>query len=333
MQIGLKGETFITGPNSSGKSFLLRSLLIGSNFLPNVTPNWITSTFGEPAEMVRSSKESVYGEIEVGCVIDGSKYSRQQRVQKFHSFGFNYLANGAGIKPGEFPDQINKLNKSLHDIAFLSSDREFIPLRTNIFGASVLDPVAESFSQYVLHNYTKQRSKLTQVEEWMGKLDPGFKGLNPLAEGGFIEVSGERTIESEPVLIPMVSQGSGTSRALQIISLILFSPNETTIIIEEAELNLHPLAIEVLFDLFNYAVKNLKQQIIITTHSWDFILPALSDLGVTKTSRSGAHEKLDPDQFGLLEVSIDDYGTSTIRNQDFKGKYTDVRNHFKNLIG
>src|SRR5207249_6775335 len=142
----------------------------------------------------------------------------------------------------------------------------------------------------------------------------------------------ETQLADSPVDINVAYQGTGTQKALSTIAAVVFSPEGSTIIVEEPEIHLHPRSQEVLVDLFNLAVNEWGKQVIFTTHSWDMLLPFISDIG-DGSERGKTHLKADPKQFKLVtfardgdQVNIEDYD---LRNKDFMK----VRAYFKQLWG
>ena len=128
-------------------------------------------------------------------------------------------------------------------------------------------------------------------------------------------------------------QGSGIQNAATIICGLIFSPEESTIIIEEPENYLHPRSMEVIVDLINYVVNNLNKQVIITTHSMDIINDYISDIGLAK-ERSNEHEKINPGFFKLFAFyKKTGEGKIIEKNLQELGKYSDARSFFKELWG
>jgi len=95
-------------------------------------------------------------------------------------------------------------------------------------------------------------------------------------------------------------QGSGFQSAAAIISAVVFSPEGSTVIIEEPEAFLHPSSQEVIVDMMNDAVNNHAKQIIFSTHSCNILLPFFSDVGTDAAARSKEkHIAADPKKFSM----------------------------------
>jgi ABC-type cobalamin/Fe3+-siderophores transport system ATPase subunit len=95
-------------------------------------------------------------------------------------------------------------------------------------------------------------------------------------------------------------QGSGFQSAASIIASLIFSAEDTTVIIEEPEVFLHKDSQEVLADLFNHVVSTSKKQVIFSTHSWDMLLPFASDIAQDMARRGSPHIRADPQKFKMF---------------------------------
>src|SRR5207249_12183669 len=116
--------------------------------------------------------------------------------------------------------------------------------------------------------------------------------------------------------------GTGIQKALSIVAGVIVSPPGSTIIVEEPEAHLHRSSIEALVDLFNYAVNDLKKQIILSTHSLDLLLQYASDVGMG-SPRGTPHIAIDPTKFKLLGFERNK-GTALIKEYSMKERYYKV---------
>jgi predicted ATPase len=95
---------------------------------------------------------------------------------------------------------------------------------------------------------------------------------------------------------------------------------------------LHPRSQEALVDLFNLAVRDWKKQIIFSTHSWDMLLPYVSDIA-TGSKRGAGHTPAKPENFKMI-VFDRATGKVTIKELDIKGKeFKNIRTPLKELWG
>ncbi len=140
-----------------------------------------------------------------------------------------------------------------------------------------LDPDGSNVVTFLLERYTKRDPLWEEAESWLKRIVPEFSMLKSPLSGRLGSV--ETELANSGVDINLAYQGTGTQKALSAIAALVFSPGGSTIIIEEPEIHLHPRSQEVLVDLFNTAVTKWNKQVIITTHSWDMLLPFISDIG------------------------------------------------------
>ena len=109
---------------------------------------------------------------------------------------------------------------------------------------------AKNVQQFPLTKVSNSRTKMSEIDDRMKRIRSKFAFNNPSVTQNFIRASSSRNIEGNDIDIPFSAQGNGISRAFQIISAIVLSPEGSIIIIEEPEMRLHIGSVEVLFDLF-----------------------------------------------------------------------------------
>jgi len=173
---------------------------------------------------------------------------------------------------------------------------------------------------------------INDLREWMEKIDSSLSVLKTPTISGRIYPITKRDDGQKQTDVDMNMQGDGIQNALMIISTVLFSGKGDTIIIEEPETHLHPKSIEVLVDLFNYAVNHLDKQIIVITHSWDVLKGYCSDVG-QGSPRGNQHEEIKPEDFKLITMA-DKLKESKIQEYKISDKkFADVKNHLKELWG
>ncbi len=343
-KIDFKPETFFIGKNNSGKSFILTSILLGivsgpSQFgqLRQDISQWLINNAlvnSNYSSLVRGYDRQGQGTIDLSFTDEKNQTDSTIQIKGDGTYTLSIILNKRVLNLSQLNDRdlAAQIYESFSSrILFLSSKRPFIPTTSNVKGAGSISTDASNIPQFLLTTLSTSRDKISQVEEWMAKIDPNFKHVNPRVSEDWIYVSSNKSIDGSELNIPLSAQGSGLTRALQIISAIVLSPKGSIIIIEEPEMNLHPGGVEVLFDLFNYAVRELNHQIIVTTHSWDMILPVFSDLSLGH-KRGADHILLDKDKFTMYEFEMDKNNESKAKPTNFNAKYTEVKAHFKDLL-
>jgi predicted ATPase len=150
----------------------------------------------------------------------------------------------------------------------------------------------------------EQNQTLEQtIAKWLRKLEliHDFQ-LKPIAENRpEYELRVRRTANSSEVLITDV--GFGVSQVLPILVLCYYAPIGSTLIFEQPEIHLHPLAQTELADVFIDVIKNRKMQIIIESHSEHLL---------RRLQRRIAEEELTENDTALYFCELDEQGNSKL---------------------
>ena len=193
-------------------------------------------------------------------------------------------------------------------------------------------PDGRNMIRFLVEKWTAQDPQMELFEKWLSKIDPQIELFaTPVLQHGS-SLSVRKNDGKSIKKINMHFQGDGIQNAITIIAAVIFSPKHSAIIIEEPELYQHGGSIEILVDLFNYAVNELDKQIIIVTHSLEIIKAYCSDIG-EGTERGNKHVKANKDDFELFVV---DKSMSSEKIKEYKlidKKYSDVRKDFKVMLG
>jgi len=324
--IDLAPETVIIGPNNVGKS----AFIAGFNAL-HAFVHYGTWQWGMPRTYPWNSFDDIVHrhelgrEIHLGASVQGTDWSGAIHATVSRE-------RGASLAHPRTSDMIRELDK----VWLLRASRVELQHRTQIGSVGPylpwqpLNPDGSNVIPYLLERYTSRDPHWAEAENWLKRIAPETSVLKaPLR---VINASVETADASQGVDINMAYQGTGIQKALSIIAAVVFSPEGSTIIIEEPETNLHPRSQESLVDLFNLAVRDWKKQVIFSTHSWDMLLPFASDIA-TGSKRGEAHIRAEPENFKL--VVLDRMGGDVkIHELDMKGKeFKDIRDYLKRLWG
>ena len=152
---------------------------------------------------------------------------------------------------------------------------------------------------------------ITNVSKWLKRLGVADT-LRPQRLGQSAHY--ELFIGSKGEEQNLVDVGFGISQVLPVLTLCFYAPKGSTLIIEEPEIHLHPLAQRNLADLFIEVVKNRKLQVLVETHSEHFFRRlqtyiARGDLGpemcqmyfVEHPGKRARVRQLDFDRFGHIK--------------------------------
>jgi len=322
----------MVGTNNSGKSTIFKGLNFVRWLSINGNMSWNTNYY-----RLQSFRDSVYGH----------DLNKKITIDIEYNDGANnglVVINANGLERIDFrrnrqnyanihhPEHQNILKK----IWYFSPNIEPITYRENVgTSGDELQPLTQSgrdIKQFLVERWTDQDPKWSLAQEWFQKIDPQLTLFKSPLYGSQVSLETERNDGNITVSVNLSLQGSGIQNIATIIAGIIFSPAESTIIIEEPENYLNSRSIEILVDLFNFAVNELDKQIIIVTHSWEILNAYCSDIG-EGTNRGNNHEKANPADFKLIVIN-EELGNTKIQDYDLTGKrYTDVRQYFKDLWG
>ena len=188
------------------------------------------------------------------------------------------------------------------------------PLDVGVRGEFVIDAILAATlddKRYNLYKKGKLQSFQEIVAHWLKEMGliSNF-AIKELAPGsGYYQAVVRVRPDSPPALLTDV--GFGVSQVLPIIVLLYYVPENSTVILEQPEIHLHPLAQSGLADLLINVSKRRNIQIIFESHSEHLLL---------RIQRRIAEAELDSEDVNLYftaykkgsscveELSIDDYG-------------------------
>lgn len=215
---------------------------------------------------------------------------------------------------------------------YVRSNRTRIPFSSSVEYSGLtnqpLSPEGSNVLTFLLERYTEQNEYWSIMRDWLQKVDQNISNIIMPVRGN--QTFFENLVGNIPVNLSCM--GSGIQSVLTVMAAAIFSPKDSTIVIEEPEVFLHPRSQESIVDLFNYLVGHHSKQIIFSTHSWSMILPYIKDI-VTREDRGPNHEHVEASK---LNIDVYDFenGDIAINPYDLSGKtYQEVRRRFKNLWG
>ena len=344
ISIDFKPLTIIVGANNTGKSSILYSFDIcrSNEFPPYVFQIHNNITL---AQYMRDPANK--GQIDLTANFDAHEIRKiteleylgppnpHDKTLKFTTFidnklSLQNLAYTRNLNPIE-QKVLGRFNGFVNDATFLLADRTFVPSQAMVgpSGKKIL-PKGENTIAFLLERWTDQDGRWSELLSWLKLIDVNVTQLKTPLRGNQVSIETRRTYGNNELDVNIFQQGSGIHRAIQIISALVFSPPGSLIIIEEPEMNLHKGAQEVIADLINKSIIERGMQVIVTTHSFDFLLPYISDMGVGK-ARGNDHLKIPKDNVQLVELSVDN--GKIIAKQDIKGKFTKIKEELKSVLG
>ena len=332
--IKFKKLNVIVGSNNSGKSTIFKALNLFriSDLQINHKPFWLSD---------------YYSLVDFNSTAYDKSKKFTVTVNKDDNFKTLSILNNKmeydGIQLANLKPTSNMIRD---DITYINSSRKFIDhqnstgasyhiaTKSDMFNLQIQDICSDgrNMIQFLVEKWTSQDSNMKSFEEWLHKIDPKIESFKTPIVSSSSSLSTKRTDGKNSKAINMHFQGNGIQNAIIIIAAVVFSPKNSTIIIEEPELYQHSRNMEILVDLFNYAVNKLDKQIIIVTHSFEIINAYCSDIG-QGTDRGNNHVKANTSDFKLIVVN-DIVGSEKIIEYDLTDKkYSDVRKDFKILLG
>ena len=192
-------------------------------------------------------------------------------------------------------------------------------------GGSVVDAMLASRERGEKIAQGKGRRRLTlekYVAKWLKDLAliHDFRVV-PIAEGSKIfEVKVRKSPKSPEVLITDV--GFGVSQILPVLTLCFYVPKGSTVILEQPEIHLHPLAQAGLADVFIDAWKKRNVQILVESHS-EHLLQRLqrrvAEQDIKECDISLFFCSPDHGRSKLTSLQLDEYGNIKNWPKDFFG--------------
>ena len=327
--------SILVGPNNSGKSTIFRALNLLRWFTATRNLQWDTQYYSleSSRDAFYNHNDSVRMELEMYYRKGTEDYQAELDIT-----GNAISGNSVKIRDRHLSglDVYSKNQEFVKEIWYFSPNRTLVPYRIGVGGTGdqlqPLFPSGNNINQFLIQRWTDQDPNWDLGQEWFKKFDPQMLLLKTPLISTEVHLETQRNDGQSETSVNLSLQGNGLQNLATIISAIIFSPRNNTIIIEEPENYLNSRSIEILVDLFNYAVNELDKQIIITTHSWEIINAYCSDIG-EGTDRGNIHVKAKPEDFKLI-VFNEELGPDKIQEYDLQGKkYADVRKYFKDLLG
>ena len=200
------------------------------------------------------------------------------------------------------------------------------PPDMGLAGESVVDAIL-SFREQGGGVWNGADSNLIAIDEyvagWLKRLGLIYDfRVEPLAEGRRIfEVKVRKTPSAPEVLLTDV--GFGVSQILPVLVLCFYVPSESTLILEQPEIHLHPSAQAGLADVFIDAWKKNDVQILFESHSEHLL---------RRLQRRIAEGEIGQDDVGLYFCSMDDSGESSLSHLELD-EYGNISNWPKDFFG
>jgi len=327
-KVDFSEETLIAGPNNSGKSMLLAAMNLVRFFFVTGGLSWDTEYYSLHDFDAAVNAHDPRKVINISLTL-------KEMAEKY-VFGFT-VSRERGVELTVNNTRISPRDSRYVDIFkkiwCLRPNRSLVPYQANVQQtADSLQPLRPSgwnVINYLLERWTDRDENWNLAESWLRKIDPDMSKLKTPIRGNLVSL--ETSFGKTDVNVSL--QGSGFQSAAAIVSAVVFSPEGSTVIIEEPEAFLHPKSQEIIVDMINDSVNNHNKQAIFSTHSCNILLPFYNDLGLDAPKRGKEHILADPKKFSMWtfekvsgKVSINQY---PLHQKTFKN----FRDDFKYIWG
>lgn len=166
-----------------------------------------------------------------------------------------------GEHAGKVEDMSLAIRRELENMSYLGPLRRK-PERDYVWNRKVgtMDMDGHNAVQILLSD----KKIVEQVSHWLNRMGVAEKlEVRRVARSNRYEI----VLHREGVKANLRDVGIGVSQVLPVLTLPFFAPTGSTILLEEPEIHLHPLAQSVLAELFVEVSKERKVQFIVETHS------------------------------------------------------------------
>lgn len=134
--------------------------------------------------------------------------------------------------------------------------------------------------------------------------------IEEVAPGSNRWIAKVRTHSGSP-FVPLTDVGTGVSQVLPVITLLQYVPEGATVIFEQPEIHLHPLAQAGLADVIIQAVIHRRLQVILESHSEHLLLRLQRRIAESGPPGTATSRELSSDKVKLFFAKADD-GVSTL---------------------
>lgn len=212
------------------------------------------------------------------------------------------------------------IDSELKDLTYLGPlrcqpERDYVwnkaqPGEIGIDGRRTIDALLASALLHRSKSPERNRT-LNGVSKWLKKMNLADRfRLRQVGRSKRYEV----VVDSHGVSANLRDVGIGVSQVLPVLTVAFFAPSGSTVLLEEPEIHLHPLAQSLLAELFAEVSSERKIQFIVETHSEhlfrrmqtliarQIIKPEYCAMYFVERDRKGSHlHSLDLDEYGRVK--------------------------------
>ncbi|HXD86855.1 MAG TPA: DUF3696 domain-containing protein [Urbifossiella sp.] len=208
--------------------------------------------------------------------VEKNAFDSKRQYEPERSVAFSAAAVAAfGLEGGTVQDLALDMVEALKGIVYLGPLRER-PQRTYLWNQQSPGDLGTKgeFAIQALLASANERSKKSEsggrgwlverVSHWLRRMDVA-EGLSLGQQGSSVHY--EVLVHQKNIKANLVDVGFGVSQVLPVVTLAYFVPEGSTVIIEQPEIHLHPLAQTELANLFAEVAHHRRVQFLVETHS------------------------------------------------------------------
>jgi predicted ATPase len=235
-----------------------------------------------------------------------------------------------GVEGGKVQDLALQMVEELKEIIYLGPLRER-PQRTYLWNQQSPGNLGTKgeFAIQALLASANDRAKRTETggRGWLVERVSHWLKAMEVADGFSLEHEGpsvhyEVLVHQGKIKANLVDVGFGVSQVLPVVTLAYFVPEGSTVVLEQPEIHLHPLAQTALADLFVEVSRKRRVQFLVETHSENLF---------RRLQYLIADERISPDECRLYFVKREDE-SATLRRLEVD-EFGRIKNWPANFFG
>ena len=211
--------------------------------------------------------DPVLGLISLGFPTDNPSFFR------FGGFLFNTNSNDPNSRATLLPSQLFRIGKGISNLGFHHVSPNVIRGPQKQLHSATLDEHGENLSSVLLSTQLNPQPPFgfDDLREALAHVVPGITDVRSEAVGGYLvlKLKHSNIVDGKGVWLDAAQESDGTLRMLALLTAIYQRQVPPLLGIEEPESAVHPGILTALAEILEEA--SLRQQVVITTHSPDFI--------------------------------------------------------------
>lgn len=330
LELDLSNITILFGTNSSGKSNILKSLLLlkelhlrefdwnfsmFSVWSPLHHDKFAVIDFGSFQDAVFA--HAVERKIGIGLDWDNDSYMLRWQQQE------KRVQDISDAQDLPFGIAFDSLSKHIFHLAPKRADPERRYIGQSTLPQSI-GVIGENTVEMLLASERNQIDLFTQVSKWLKKLDlvSEFR-IKVVDDGRWYELCGK--VCNSRIETSLIDMGLGVWYGLALVTLLFSVPQNSIVLLEYPEIQLHPNVQAHLADLFLHVAETRKLQLIIESHSEHLLARLQRRIAeVEQPFATPEHIKMyfckmTEDGSKLEPVNVDKYGQIANWPDDFFG--------------